>query len=183
MKVCKRCKKEQELDRFPIIKKPNGKIYTANVCKSCRSEDRRNKRANNSSVKAHEHELAKKRYNRNKEHYLNASKEWRDSEKGTINRMYHTSKARARKKGLEHTIEKSDIIIPKYCPILNTRLIPGSRGDYLNTPSLDRIDNSKGYTKDNIQVISMKANSMKNSATKEELLLFAKWVLKTMMMI
>lgn len=41
----------------------------------------------------------------------------------------------------------------------------------------DRKDSTKGYTKDNVWVISLIANSMKWSSTKEERVLFAKWVL------
>jgi hypothetical protein len=37
------------------------------------------------------------------------------------------------------------------------------------SPSIDRVDSSKGYTKDNIQVISHRANNLKNNATLEEL--------------
>ena len=35
--------------------------------------------------------------------------------------------------------------------------------------SIDRIDNNKGYHKNNIVVVSFKANTMKNSATLKEL--------------
>lgn len=45
-------------------------------------------------------------------------------------------------------------------------------------PSIDRIDSTKGYTKDNIQVISSKANTMKSNASVEELRMFAYWVLR-----
>ena len=43
-----------------------------------------------------------------------------------------------------------------------------------NSPSLDRIDSSKGYTPDNVWVISRRANIIKHDATLEELLLISK---------
>lgn len=53
--------------------------------------------------------------------------------------------------------------------------IPGGYSDY--SPSIDRIDSTKGYTKDNIQIISSIANRMKWNATKEQLITFAKGIL------
>jgi hypothetical protein len=38
-----------------------------------------------------------------------------------------------------------------------------------NSPSIDRIDSIEGYTVDNIQIISWKANRIKAYATVEEL--------------
>lgn len=38
-----------------------------------------------------------------------------------------------------------------------------------NAASLDRIDNSKGYVRGNVMVISLRANAIKNNATAEEL--------------
>jgi hypothetical protein len=70
-------------------------------------------------------------------------------------------------------LDIKDIVIPSVCPVFGTEFIRGSRF----APSVDRIDNSKGYIKGNIQVISKLANIMKNNATQEELEKFANWVL------
>lgn len=68
--------------------------------------------------------------------------------------------------------------IPETCLILGIPISPSRRGESRNgSPSVDRLDNTKCYTKDNIQVVSNLANSMKNCATPEQLILFAKWVL------
>lgn len=54
------------------------------------------------------------------------------------------AKMRAKENNLNFTIELSDIIIPKICPVLDIPLFitPGKRTD--NSPSLDRADNTKG---------------------------------------
>jgi hypothetical protein len=96
-------------------------------------------------------------------------------QKDDARRLLNNAKARANKKGIEFSITKDDIIIPKICPYLKTEFI---FGDYNTSMSLDRIDPKIGYTRDNIQVISAKANRMKNTATQEELELFAKHILK-----
>lgn len=96
-------------------------------------------------------------------------------------KMHQRAKQRVRISGLEFSIQISDIMIPDKCPILNLELNinSGKSGAYKNSPSLDRKNNNLGYTPENIWVISQKANAMKGSATKEELLLFAKWIINT----
>jgi len=51
------------------------------------------------------------------------------------------------------------------------------QGRIKTNPSLDRIDPTKGYVPGNVQVISDLANRMKQNASVEELLLFAKGVM------
>lgn len=95
-----------------------------------------------------------------------------------VHAMWKSAQQRAEKRGLEFNIEESDIIIPEICPLLNIPIEFGTKDNYDNSPSLDRIDNTKGYIKGNIWVISKKANTMKNSATLEELQTFCKNILR-----
>jgi hypothetical protein len=94
-------------------------------------------------------------------------------------KMHQRAKQRCKQTGRDFNIEVSDIVIPDVCPILGIKLNvnSGRSGAYNNSPSLDRINNSKGYIKGNVQVISQLANSMKSYASNEELHKFAQWVL------
>jgi hypothetical protein len=103
---------------------------------------------------------------------------WQEANINSI--LYHISKSRAKRKGIEHTITIDDIIIPVKCPILNIELDHSrNKGRRYNGASLDRIDSTKGYVKGNVQVISDLANRMKTDATPEQLLAFGEWVVAT----
>lgn len=84
--------------------------------------------------------------------------------------LYESARDRAKIKGIEFTITIDDIIIPDTCPVLGIPLKTNKLGtDISSSPSIDRIDNSKGYIKDNIAIISHRANTLKNDGTIEEL--------------
>lgn len=87
--------------------------------------------------------------------------------------LLNASKQRAALKNREHTITLEDIkeLYPTdgKCPVFGFDLEFNSGGFRETSPSIDRIDSSKGYTKDNIQIISWKANRIKSYATVEEL--------------
>lgn len=94
-------------------------------------------------------------------------------------KLWYTAKHTAPQRDLEFTLTPEDIKIPTHCPILGVELLTYTlKGRQKYKASLDRIDSSKGYTPDNIQVISELANRMKSNATKEELLLFANGILR-----
>ena len=90
--------------------------------------------------------------------------------------LFSEAKARAKRKGLEFSITIDDIFITELCPILLIPMIVGNGKLTNNSPSLDRFDNSKGYVKGNVMVVSHLANTMKNAATKEQLLRFAEYI-------
>lgn len=90
--------------------------------------------------------------------------------------MFYGAKHRAKKAGLEFSITLEDIKIPETCPVLGIPIytsVGSGKGItpkiLENSPSLDRIDNSKGYTPDNVKVISLRANVLKKDATLQEI--------------
>lgn len=85
--------------------------------------------------------------------------------------MFGDAKRRAKNKNIEFSISVDDIVIPTHCPIFGLELAPqiGGCGASERSPSLDRKDVSKGYAKENVWVISYRANRIKNDATLEEL--------------
>lgn len=99
-----------------------------------------------------------------------------------IQLMLNAARNRARQRGVPCTITKDDLYIPEYCPILGIKLerqVGSGGGHTPASPSLDKIDPALGYVPGNVQVISQRANVMKNDASVEELRAFADWVEKT----
>lgn len=80
--------------------------------------------------------------------------------------MLNRARGRAKATGLDFDLTLEDIKIPDICPALN---IPLDRKTRSSCPSLDRIDNNKGYVKGNVIVISYLANRIKNNASIEQL--------------
>ena len=77
-----------------------------------------------------------------------------------------------------------EVELPDNCPMLGVPLNyeggngEGWHGRTDNSPSIDQIRPSKGYTKDNIQIISWRANRIKNDATPEELVKISQFMQK-----
>lgn len=84
-------------------------------------------------------------------------------------RMLSSAKSRAKRFGLDFNLTIEDIVIPEYCPILDIKLCNNKGGAKASSPSLDRIDNSKGYIKGNVAVISYRANSAKRDFSLEDI--------------
>jgi hypothetical protein len=97
--------------------------------------------------------------------------------------MHNKAKRRALDRQIDFNIEVKDIVMPVNCPVFKKYKLKKEYSEKSGpkpwSPSLDRIDNSRGYVKGNIQVISNKANTMKGNATPEELLQFAFWIILT----
>jgi hypothetical protein len=84
-------------------------------------------------------------------------------------KIWERARWRAKRDGMCFSLCPDDIIVPKNCPILGIvlRIADGKPNDH--SPSLDRKNNRRGYVRDNVCIISYRANRIKNDATLKEL--------------
>lgn len=143
------------------------------MCKSCRKEYRKDAKKM----------YMKEYYSENRDHYLELHKKWR--EENLEQKLWYSCKHSATRRGIEFNLEPSDIVIPDICPVfgipLDTHAESGVGIGYdwkqnPYRPSVDRIDSKKGYTKDNIRVISWRANTLKSDGTLDELKKLCEWL-------
>lgn len=187
-KVCspaKGCGVEKSINEFNRSRKSY-----SHICKVCQKQYRENNRKKISEKQKQYRENNKKYYRQyrevNKEKLKQLKKTYNDTDRAKElakirNKRYrenskekcllNASRYRAKQKGLEHNITLEDISIPEFCPVLGVRLESNTNNltAQNNSPSIDRIDNSKGYIKGNVRIISYRANAIKNNATIEEL--------------
>lgn len=146
-------------------------FYEGDICPDCETFIRRKK--NNQCFCCER--LLKKIVYENRSRLRSRKKSVLYRQKRFVKSRWLGAKGRAKRHGLDFDIEPEDILIPEFCPVLGiklkTEIGTGSSIEARETaPSLDRIDNNKGYTKDNILVVSNRANRLKSNATPEELI-------------
>jgi hypothetical protein len=119
---------------------------------------------------------------RNKDNFY--YEKWCDKEqflRQLLAQRLHKFKARALEKKLPYDLDLDFLvnIFPKdnKCPVLGLELKMGGNKGIMNpeSPSLDRIIPEKGYTKDNVIWVSVKANAMKSVGTVDDLEKVAKF--------
>lgn len=95
----------------------------------------------------------------------------------TIARMYTRKRNNARRSKWTFSINLEDIVFPTHCPVLGLKLDYGnnSSGRKETSPSFDRINPKKGYVKNNVVIISWRANRIKNDGTPNEHALIARF--------
>jgi hypothetical protein len=156
-KPCNRCFKDLPLFEFSKNKaSSDGLQYRCKKCDKKYQQERRTE---------------------NKEYLLSYQRKYQAERRKNfeyrLQMLLNASKQRAVLKNREHSITLEDIkeLYPKdgKCPVFGFDLEFNSEGFRETSPSIDRIDSSKGYIKDNIQIISWKANRLKAYATVEDL--------------
>lgn len=154
-KPCSRCKEIKPLSNF--YTKGDSSKYSSH-CRPCVVKS---KQANYQKNKHKIQAVYKRCVDR--KHSFGPQSDFYAAEK--IRYFRHKSK----KLGLPFNLEKSDIIVPEYCPVLGIKLEYNPKQPRWNSASVDRIIPSKGYVKGNIIVVSNLANTIKNMATIEQL--------------
>jgi hypothetical protein len=137
-----------------------------------RARKARNKAAQRARNPEKQAQYDAKYHNTNRENILSRNLRWR-----AIN-LEKVMFTQAKKRRFEFTISLQDIVIPLTCPVYGIKLdrFAGPRAD--SKPSLDRVDNSRGYTPDNIRVISWAANRDKGRLTIDNMLKLAEYVIE-----
>lgn len=187
-KVCPKCKESSE---FYYEKSGKSSPY----CKTCtKARNKEYKRSNpdkfdrykekslrNYHQKAADPEYNRSRYRKRRDCQLNRRAESRLTVEGRAYQLFDSARTRANKKGIEFSITRGFIeqlfrsnggrcsltgIEFDFNPPSGTRYNPYS-------PSLDRIDNSKGYTPDNVRLVLTCVNIAFNQFGKE---VFDRWI-------
>lgn len=159
MKQCNACLKSKKSTEFSVNNATADGLQSK--CKECDREYQRVRRSNPSII------LQRKQYGKQYREERKDSFEWR------LKQLVHAAKARARTKGRDFSITLEDVleIYPEdnCCPVFGFEMSFGDSNDREHSPSIDRIDSELGYTPDNIQILSWKANRMKADFTLNEL--------------
>lgn len=126
-------------------------------------------------------ESARRYAERHPEKRKEAVRKWRDTNidrvyaarrryrvNNIVRMLFVEARARAKKRGVEFSIEFEDIpAMGEACPLLGHPFnLDGGRSPF--SPSLDRIDPTKGYVKGNVWIVGYRANLIKNDGTAEE---------------
>lgn len=184
MKVCSTCSTPKELEEFN--RQTKSKDGRQGRCRLCASTQGKVWRAENAEqVKAYQ-----KVYNKSYKHKLAAAR-WRSlpenarrvrelnkqfAKRSPEKMLWYDAGKRARRKGIPFTISCADIIIPGHCPVLGIPLRRSEKHPTDFSPTIDEIIRGRGYTPDNIAVISYRANRLKNDGTLDELKAIVAWL-------
>lgn len=168
-KECSKCKTQKKVDNFYSDKRAKDGFHS--WCKDCNSGRKKERYKENPELKILAQERCKRWYRKNRNSNIKYNYKYRRDNQERV--LFNAARYRARKSGIDFSIDICDVFIPEFCPILGVKLFKGTVENKDSSPSLDKIDNSVGYVKGNVRVISNLANQMKSRATKDQLIKFA----------
>ena len=100
--------------------------------------------------------------------------------RGHVEHLFSRAKSRAKEKNIpiDLDLDYLESIVVDKCPILDLPLSWGVRTGKQtdNSPSLDKLDATKGYIKGNVYWLSLRANTIKSTGNSQEHRLIADWI-------
>jgi hypothetical protein len=88
-----------------------------------------------------------------------------------VKRMISEARARSEEMGWDFNLSLNSLETPNCCPVFGMPLVYSARKKRTDSSaSLDRIDSNRGYTTDNVWIISWLANRIKSNATPAQLI-------------
>lgn len=161
MKRCYRCKAEKPLTEYNKCSARKDGYH--NECKAC------------------VHDRYKEDPNGIKKREAATIKWKQENPKGLwVHWAVHRAKRRAKVKHVPFNLTSRDLLplVPDACPVFGTPFVfaGNASGGIETSPSIDRIDPKKGYVIENIAIISLKANAIKNAYSAGELMQVALWL-------
>ena len=143
------------------------KAYYENNREKAKAYDKAYRENNREEIKARKkayHENNREKINARKKAYHEDLKNDPNTRKEYgLNMLLKLAKKRSKKKNLEYNLDYDWAVknFPEFCPVFGIPLTFFTSSD--SSASIDRLDNSKGYTKENCRFISVEANSKKNA--------------------
>lgn len=164
---CRSCDDRRGKARRKSLKTEEKKLLTHQVCRMCNTDKPIDQFGHNSGIKSGYNTHCKPCEKIKWDRYVS-------SNDNRILILLQRIRTKCNKENIEFDLVVDDIVIPAVCPVLGIPLrFGGTRGYYSNategSPSVDRIDPNGGYVKDNIVIVSWRANRLKGNAMIEEL--------------
>jgi len=158
-KVCSKCKKEKNIEEF--VKNRRCKDGYRNPCKECNRNQQR------------------EYYHKNKEKWKKYNRVWRKN--NPVKRWCMQTISAHKQNGYKVLFTTNDLLpVAKQtntCPICDIKLDwEFGKGHKRNSPSLDRMNNSKIIKLNNIKIICYKCNSTKLDRTMKEFVDYCKMI-------
>lgn len=156
-KYCVACKEDRDVSLFSFNKATKDGLQ--NRCKSCdnfRQALRRLEKRTELNFKSKQYQQQRRK-----------DPEYR------LKMLFNSAKQRATKKNRQFNLTIDDLKfiwpVDNKCPVFGFELEWNEAGFRDTSPSIDRKDSTKGYTLDNVQIISWKANRIKADSSLEDL--------------
>lgn len=190
-KTCRKCKQERSIDYFCI--KSDNRDGRSTDCRLCRNAYMRDKRRLNpmyGNSKLHRDRLAetgyyKEYYRQNREKWLEKDAKRYASADGRARTLVNGARRRAEQKGWAFDLTVDFVRQKIEAGVCEATGLPlellgriKSTGRPSRSPSLDRKDNSKGYTMDNVWIVCDQYNRAKGEWDMSELVVLAEAILK-----